>query len=48
VLRNGQHTLHSYLEYMRRQSDESFALLNDLLISVTSVLRDHRAPEALA
>ncbi len=43
-----QPTLQAYLEFMRHHPGESLALLNDLLIGVTSFFRDHRAWEALA
>ena len=44
---NGLANLPSYLDYLRSNSGESLALLQDLLISVTNFFRDKTAFEAL-
>src|SRR5512140_276410 len=47
MLLNSQESLEGYLDYLRAQPPEAFALLNDLLIGVTNFFRDHEAWAAL-
>ena len=48
MLLNNHPSLEAYLDHIRKDPAESFALLNDLLIGVTNFFRDHEAWEALA